>query len=66
MTGTRKRTVYMAGPDVFLPDAAEIGRRKRELCGMHGLVGICPLDNALGGTSSDISLSQRIYHANIG
>ena len=39
--------VYLAGPDVFLPDAFEIGRRKIELCTRHGLTGLYPLDNAI-------------------
>jgi nucleoside 2-deoxyribosyltransferase len=29
--------VYLAGPDVFLPDSAEGGRRKQALCRDHGL-----------------------------
>ena len=39
--------IYLAGPDVFLPDAVEIGRRKVELCTRHGLTGLYPLDNAI-------------------
>jgi nucleoside 2-deoxyribosyltransferase len=50
--------IYLAGPDVFLPDAVEIGRRKVEICGRHGLVGLYPLDNtidiAAGNASSAI------------
>jgi nucleoside 2-deoxyribosyltransferase len=34
--------VYLAGPDVFLPDAAEIGRRKLAICAAHGLDGRYP------------------------
>ena len=39
--------VYLAGPDVFLPNAAEIGRRKREICAQYGFEGVFPLDNEL-------------------
>jgi nucleoside 2-deoxyribosyltransferase len=39
--------IYLAGPDVFLPDAVDIGRRKAELCTRHGLIGLYPLDNAI-------------------
>jgi len=39
--------VYLAGPEVFLPDAAEVGARKVALCAEHGLDGLYPLDNAL-------------------
>jgi nucleoside 2-deoxyribosyltransferase len=37
-------SVYLAGPDVFLPDCAAIGRRKRALCRAYGLVGHYPGD----------------------
>jgi nucleoside 2-deoxyribosyltransferase len=39
--------VYLAGPEVFLPDAKEVGARKVALCTSHGLVGVFPLDNEL-------------------
>jgi nucleoside 2-deoxyribosyltransferase len=39
--------IYLAGPDVFLPDAIEIGRRKAAVCTRHGLTGLYPLDNAV-------------------
>ena len=51
--------IYLAGPDVFLPDAAEIGRRKVEICARHGLNGRYPLDNPVDLTAADASL--RIY-----
>ena len=39
--------IYLAGPEVFLPDACEIGRRKAEMCASRGLDGVFPLDNQL-------------------
>ncbi len=54
--------IYLAGPDVFLPDAVEIGRRKAEICARHGLIGIYPLDNAIDLTNRDASLN--IYRGN--
>jgi nucleoside 2-deoxyribosyltransferase len=36
--------IYLAGPDVFLPDARDIGRRKQSLCRAHGFNGLYPLD----------------------
>ena len=35
--------IYLAGPEVFLPDAAATGGRKRAICARHGLVGLFPL-----------------------
>ena len=36
--------VYLAGPDVFLPDAEEVGRAKKEICAGFGLEGVFPMD----------------------
>lgn len=36
--------VYLAGPEVFLPDAAELGRTKVALCATHGLDARYPLE----------------------
>ena len=36
--------VYLAGPDVFLPDAELRAARLREVCARHGLHGVSPLD----------------------
>jgi nucleoside 2-deoxyribosyltransferase len=54
--------VYLAGPDVFVHDAVNIGRRKVELCARHGLIGLYPLDNAVDPAAKDASL--RIYRGN--
>jgi len=55
-------SVYLAGPDVFLPDAVEIGRRKVEICARHGLTGLYPLDNAVDAVARDASL--QIFRGN--
>jgi nucleoside 2-deoxyribosyltransferase len=49
--------IYLAGPDVFLPDALEIGRRKVEICARHSLTGLYPLDNAVELAATDASLA---------
>jgi nucleoside 2-deoxyribosyltransferase len=54
--------IYLAGPDVFLPDAVDIGRRKAELCACHGLTGLYPLDNAIDPAAKDASL--QIFRGN--
>ena len=54
--------IYLAGPDVFLPDAVDIGRRKVELCKRHGLIGLYPLENAIDPETKDASL--RIFRGN--
>ena len=49
--------VYLAGPDVFLPDAVEIGRQKTDICRRHGLTGLYPLDNTVDPAAIDASLA---------
>jgi nucleoside 2-deoxyribosyltransferase len=47
--------VYLAGPEVFLPDALAIGQRKRDICERHGMTGLYPLDNAVDLSARDAS-----------
>ncbi len=54
--------IYLAGPDVFLPDAVEIGRKKVAICAHHGTTGLYPLDNAIAPGSPDASM--QIFRAN--
>jgi len=37
--------VYLAGPDVFLPDAEAWAARRAAICGRHGLAAVSPLDS---------------------
>jgi len=53
--------IYLAGPDVFLPDALAIGRQKRDICRRHGMTGLYPLDTAVDLAAPDASL--RIFRA---
>src|SRR5438309_2114597 len=54
--------IYLAGPDVFLPDAVDVGRRKVALCARHGLIGLYPLENAVDRAANDASL--QIFRGN--
>jgi nucleoside 2-deoxyribosyltransferase len=36
--------IYLAGPEVFLPDAVEVGERKKHLCAKFGFKGVFPMD----------------------
>jgi nucleoside 2-deoxyribosyltransferase len=55
-------TVYAAGPEVFLPHAAEIFRQKAAICHDHGIVMRAPLDDAVDLAAPDAS--RRIYRQN--
>src|ERR1700685_3931073 len=60
----RPLAAYLAGPEVFLPDAAEIGRRKKELCRRHGFAGLYPLDADVPRDPPP-GLDRRIYDGSL-
>jgi nucleoside 2-deoxyribosyltransferase len=57
--------VYLAGPDVFLPDPVGMAKRKRAICAAHGLTGIFPVDNhPAHPEGEDLPLWLHIYRRN--
>ncbi|PZO87860.1 MAG: hypothetical protein DI626_03045 [Micavibrio aeruginosavorus] len=57
--------IYMAGPDVFLPDPLGMAARKKEILAAHGFEGLHPFDNeieAKGATPQEIA--QQIKDMN--
>jgi nucleoside 2-deoxyribosyltransferase len=62
MTGLR---IYLAGPEVFLPDALEVGAKKIALCAKHGFEGVFPLDASLDLSGlAKVEQARRISAAN--
>ena len=43
---------YLAGPNVFLPDAVAHGRRKVAICARYGIEGRAPLNDAIEGLAA--------------
>lgn len=43
------KRIYLAGPEVFLRNAKEIGEQKKALCRKYGFEGVFPLDNEVDG-----------------
>jgi nucleoside 2-deoxyribosyltransferase len=59
--------VYLAGPDVFRPDAARHGAALKAVCAEMGLQGVFPLDAVRGGTPPawlSLSPARRIALCN--
>lgn len=46
-TGNSQERVYLAGPDVFRPDAIARGEYLKSLCAAQGMIGMYPFDNEL-------------------
>jgi nucleoside 2-deoxyribosyltransferase len=60
------RTLYLAGPDVFRPDAAKHGRELQALCAEYGFTGVFPLDEALPeDLGSRQAAAAFIYRRNV-
>ncbi|MEG3617283.1 nucleoside 2-deoxyribosyltransferase [Magnetovibrio sp. PR-2] len=58
--------VYLAGPDVFLPDAKAYGEALKAKCAAAGLVGVFPLDAGLDLSGlSKKDAADKIYQANL-
>lgn len=60
--------VYLAGPEVFFPNAVAQGAEKKRLCAEYGFDGIYPLDNVIAdaGTLSPVALARAISYGNEG
>ncbi len=54
--------VYLAGPDVFYPDALARGHQMRFICADYGFVGVYPLETQIDVTLPDAS--NAIFKAN--
>ncbi len=61
----KKKKIYLAGFDVFYPDAVEVLERKKELCKKYGFIGLAPLDNKVDFTRPKAEIRKTIYEANI-
>src|SRR5215510_3144287 len=56
--------IYLAGPEVFLAEAIEVARRKKELCAAYGFEGMFPLDNEIAEAAGGEPIDRLIYRAN--
>jgi nucleoside 2-deoxyribosyltransferase len=56
---------YLAGPEVFLPNAKAVAARRKAVCAAHGLDGVFPLDAGLDLAGlAPAEAGQAIYRAN--
>jgi nucleoside 2-deoxyribosyltransferase len=56
--------IYLAGPEVFFPNAVEQGETKKRLCADYGFEGVYPLDNEIDGSLPLVERARRISHGN--
>jgi nucleoside 2-deoxyribosyltransferase len=65
-TSPKRPRIYLAGPEVFLPNAKAAGEAKARLAAQAGFEGVFPLDAALDlSRLSDAEKARRIYLADV-
>lgn len=57
--------LYLAGPDVFAPDAAARFTAMREACAKAGFTPLTPVDNDLPPDLNGVALAAHIKRANV-
>jgi nucleoside 2-deoxyribosyltransferase len=64
---SKPKSIYLAGPEVFLPEGFDLIRQKAALCARYGFVANIPSDNSLPSRKSTtpVQVSRKIYQANV-
>ncbi|RMF87335.1 MAG: hypothetical protein D6736_13070 [Nitrospinota bacterium] len=63
MAEEKRAKLYLAGPEVFLPDAVEKAREQQALCARYGFIGLHPIDNNIDVQERDPTQILEIYRA---
>ena len=58
--------LYLAGPEIFLPNAVENALKQKALCEKYGFIGLHPVDNNLDLSGEPRGVAMRIYRGNVG
>jgi len=61
----KKKKIYLAGFDVFYPNAIEVLEAKKKLCEDYGFIGLAPLDNKVDFSQPKAKIREVIYKANV-
>ncbi|MCF6267564.1 MAG: nucleoside 2-deoxyribosyltransferase [Desulfuromusa sp.] len=59
------KKIYLAGPDVFEPNAVEMGEKLKQLAHKYGFIGLFPLDNIISAKQTPHETARAIRDANI-
>ncbi len=54
------KKIYIAGPEVFLPNAKEVLEQHKVVCSKYGFIGLSPLDNKIEGVTG-LELARQIF-----
>ena len=60
-----KLKLYLAGPDIFRPDAVIYAEKQREICQRYGFVPLQPMDNNVGHKDYSRRTAREIFRADL-
>lgn len=60
-----KPKIYLAGPEVFLPNAVEHAEIQKQLCKKYNFIALHPMDNTIDLGNKDYKTAIQIYGGNI-
>ena len=63
MATPRQPKLYLAGPEVFLPDSLTHAEQQRALCEQYGFTPLHPVDNEPGDGAQSVEALRRLYAA---
>src|SRR5712691_13344403 len=63
MATQRKPKLYLAGPEVFLPDPLAYAAQQRALCEQYGFTPLHPVDNGPAVGERSVEALARLYDA---
>lgn len=64
MSQFSQHRLYLAGPDIFLPEARTLAARKKALCEAYGFIGLHPLDTEQPALAIPSDTALSIYRSN--
>ena len=57
--------LYLAGPEIMLPNAEEVARKQKTLCERYGFIGLHPMDNNTNLRESSMKTATKIYKGDV-
>lgn len=66
MVKDKRPKLYLAGPEIFLPNAEEMAQKQKALCEKHGFTGLHPMDNNVNIADNSFATANNIYRGDTG
>lgn len=61
----KRPKLYLAGPEIFLPNAIEYANQQRALCEKYGFIGLHPMDNNIDLGQRSMKTALKVYQCDV-